>query len=75
MLFRSAREGAAITNERHIKALENARDALIHADAASELTLFATDIRESLHQLGAITGRDVDASVIDRIFSRFCVGK
>ena len=70
-----AREGAAITNERHIKALENARDALIHADAASELTLFATDIREALHQLGAITGRDVDASVIDRIFSRFCVGK
>ena len=70
-----AREGAAITNERHIKALENARDALIHADAAAELTLSATDIREALHQLGAITGRDVDASVIDRIFSRFCVGK
>ena len=69
------REGAAITNERHIKALENARDALIHADAAAELTLSATDIREALHQLGAITGRDVDASVIDRIFSRFCVGK
>ena len=69
------REGAAITNERHIKALENARDALIHADAAAELTLSATDIREALHQLGAITGRDVDADVLDRIFARFCVGK
>ncbi len=70
-----AREGAAITNERHIKALENARDALGHARTAHELTLVATDIREALHHLGAITGRDVDATVIDRIFARFCVGK
>lgn len=70
-----AREGAAITNERHIKALENARDALLHATDARELTLAATDIRDALHHLGAITGRDVDADVIDRIFARFCVGK
>ena len=70
-----AREGAAITNERHIKALENAREALGHADAARELTLIATDIRDALHHLGGITGRDVDAAVIDRIFARFCVGK
>ena len=70
-----AREGAAITNERHIKALENAREALLHARTAHELTLVATDVREALHHLGAITGRDVDADLIDRIFSRFCVGK
>ena len=70
-----AKEGAAITNERHIKALENARDALIHAQAAHEFTLVATDVRDALHHLGAITGRDVDADVLDRIFSRFCVGK
>ncbi len=70
-----AREGAAITNERHIKALENARAALLHARTAHELTLIATDVRDVLHHLGAITGRDVDADLIDRIFSRFCVGK
>ena len=70
-----AKEGAAITNERHIKALENTRSALLHARAARELTLIATDIRDALHHLGAITGRDVDATVIDRIFARFCVGK
>lgn len=70
-----AREGAAITNERHIKALDNASAALAHAQTASELTLIATDVREALHHLGAITGRDVDAAIIDRIFSRFCVGK
>ena len=70
-----AREGAAITNERHIKALENAREALLHARTAHELTLVATDVREALHHLGAITGRDADADLIDRIFARFCVGK
>ena len=70
-----AREGAAITNERHIKALENARAALLHARTAHELTLIATDVRDVLHHLGAITGRDVDADLIDRIFARFCVGK
>ena len=70
-----AREGAAITNERHIKALENACSALAHAQTARELTLIATDVRDALHHLGAITGRDVDADVLDRIFSRFCVGK
>ena len=70
-----AREGAAITNERHVKALANASAALLHARDAKELTLIATDVREALHHLGAITGRDVDADLIDRIFSRFCVGK
>ena len=70
-----AREGAAITNERHIKALENAAAALQHAGQVSELTLVATDIRDALHHLGAITGRDVDGDLIDRIFARFCVGK
>ena len=75
VVLSGAKEGAAITNERHIKALENARDALRRARTAHELTLVATDIRDALHQLGAITGRDVDAAVIDRIFARFCVGK
>ena len=70
-----AREGAAITNERHIKALENAAAALQHAGQVSELTLVATDIRDALHHLGAITGRDVDGELIDRIVARFCVGK
>ncbi|MBQ3651653.1 MAG: tRNA uridine-5-carboxymethylaminomethyl(34) synthesis GTPase MnmE [Clostridia bacterium] len=70
-----AMEGAAITDERHIKALENARSALLHVRNTHELALIATDVRDALHHLGAITGRDVDADLIDRIFSRFCVGK
>ena len=67
--------GACITNERHIRLLETARAALGEAQAARELDCAATDIRQALRDLGGITGSDVDAQVIDRIFERFCVGK
>lgn len=65
----------AITNERHLHALEQACAALCSAEQAEELDCKATDIRAALQALGSITGTDVDASVIDRIFERFCVGK
>lgn len=65
----------AITNERHLHALEQACAALCSAEQAEELDSKATDIRAALQALGSITGTDVDATVIDRIFERFCVGK
>ena len=65
----------AITNERHLHALEQACAALCSAEQAEELDCKATDIRAALQALGSITGTDVDATVIDRIFERFCVGK
>lgn len=65
----------AITNERHLHALEQACAALCSAEQAEELDCKATDIRVALQALGSITGTDVDATVIDRIFERFCVGK
>ena len=68
-------DGAYITNERHIRALEQALDAICDAERAGELDCAATDMKNALHHLGAITGTDVDARVIDRIFERFCVGK
>lgn len=64
-----------ITNERHIRLLEQARAAIHEAREAQELDCIATDIRQALHYLGGITGSDVDARVIERIFERFCVGK
>ncbi len=64
-----------ITNERHLRLLEQAREALRQASLTAELDCQATDIRSALHHLGGITGTDVDACVIDRIFERFCVGK
>ena len=68
-------DNVCITNERHLHALERALDALRHGKKEKELDCIATDIREALHELGSITGSDVDADVIDRIFERFCVGK
>ncbi|HWQ06179.1 MAG TPA: tRNA uridine-5-carboxymethylaminomethyl(34) synthesis GTPase MnmE [Feifaniaceae bacterium] len=68
-------DGAYITNERHIRALERALESLNDALSAFELDCAATDVKNALHYLGSITGTDVDASVIDRIFERFCVGK
>ncbi|MEN6419738.1 MAG: tRNA uridine-5-carboxymethylaminomethyl(34) synthesis GTPase MnmE [Clostridiaceae bacterium] len=68
-------DGAYITNERHIRALERALESLNDATCAAELDCAATDVKNALHYLGSITGTDVDASVLDRIFERFCVGK
>ena len=71
----AAQSTAAITNERHIHALEAALEAVAHAKAQMEPDCIATDLSEALHQLGTVTGTDVDAEVTDRIFKNFCVGK
>ena len=64
-----------ITNERHLCALERARNAVAHAMTETEPDCIATDLMDALHALGTVTGTDVDAEVIDRIFANFCVGK
>lgn len=71
----SLQSTSAITNERHIRALETALDAVVHAEAQTDPDCIATDLSEALHALGTITGTDVDAELIDRIFANFCVGK
>lgn len=35
----------------------------------------ALDARAALQSIGGITGRNVDEEILDRVFSRFCVGK
>ncbi|MBR0508371.1 MAG: tRNA uridine-5-carboxymethylaminomethyl(34) synthesis GTPase MnmE [Clostridia bacterium] len=66
---------AAITNERHLRALALALDAVRRAKAQTEPDCIATELTEALHFLGTVTGTDVDAEVVDRIFANFCVGK
>ena len=39
------------------------------------IELVAIDIRDALEQLGGIIGISIDTDVLDRIFSRFCIGK
>jgi len=39
------------------------------------LEMLALDLRESIQFLGEITGQVFTEDLLDRMFSRFCVGK
>ena len=59
--------------------LFGARDALTRAiDLASSTgadELIACELRQTLHELGVIAGDVYTDDLLDRIFSRFCIGK
>ncbi len=74
-----ATRSVMVTNERHRRALERAREHLLAAIASSELALPADfvsiDLRLALEALGEITGESVQDSLLHEIFSNFCIGK
>jgi tRNA modification GTPase len=67
------------TASRSRDSLRRALDALERSIAAAELRigdeLLAVEIRESLEHLGEIVGAVYTDDVLDRVFSRFCIGK
>lgn len=68
-----------VSNARHIHLLKQARASLQEAKAAAELMtpidMIQIDIRTAWEQLGEIIGDAVSESLIDQIFSQFCLGK
>lgn len=66
-------------NQRQAAALTRAQLALklVQGAIADRLPLdfWTIDLRSAIQALGEITGEEVTESVLDRIFSRFCIGK
>lgn len=55
--------------------LRQALDAVERAIAAPAPELRALDLRAAIGAVGAVTGRSVGEEILDRLFSRFCIGK
>jgi len=73
------RESVLLSDRRHREALLRARAGVarflqaVSAEASPEF--LAVELREALQALGEITGETTPDEVLDRIFSRFCIGK
>ncbi|GCA92408.1 tRNA uridine-5-carboxymethylaminomethyl(34) synthesis GTPase MnmE [Microcystis aeruginosa] len=66
-------------NQRQAAALTRAKIALQQVKKTIDQNLpfdfWSIDLRTAIQSLGEITGEEVTESVLDRIFSRFCIGK
>jgi len=71
----SAGESVFLARERHLRALESAREHLSRAVNERRWELFAEELRLAHAALGAITGEFSADDLLGEIFSRFCVGK
>lgn len=68
-------EPALLSHARHRAAFAEAEAALREAAVALEPVLRAESLRRTAHAFGRIAGRIGVDDVLDRIFSRFCIGK
>lgn len=66
-------------NQRQAAALTQAKVALTQVQQTINnqlpLDFWTIDLRTTIHALGAITGDEITESMLDEIFSRFCIGK
>lgn len=72
-------DAAYVSNVRHIDLLEKAKrsleEARAGADAGLPIDMIQIDIHNAWERLGEIIGEAVGESLVDQIFSQFCLGK
>jgi tRNA modification GTPase len=69
-------EALLCTSARQAECLGAAGQALLRVTAPGlPPDLIAAELRQCVRHLGEVTGEEVGADVIDRIFARFCIGK
>ena len=72
-------EGAVVTNARHYVCLRRGAEHVTRAGRLlaeqGELELVAAELQQASQALDEILGRSDIEDVLDRVFSRFCVGK
>lgn len=72
-------EHTIVTNTRHYQALEQVQQSVLEIktglDSHIPGDLLALDIRRCLHYISEITGDITNETVLDLIFSKFCIGK
>ncbi|MDT3707201.1 MAG: tRNA uridine-5-carboxymethylaminomethyl(34) synthesis GTPase MnmE [Thiobacillus sp.] len=74
--WQAAGEGTFIARARHLEALGRAAGHLAAArGAASQLELFAEELRLAQAALSEITGEFTADDLLDEIFGKFCIGK
>ena len=68
-----------ITNARHKKLLDEARESirLVKAGAKNHVSedLYSIDLMDAYEKLGLILGEEVEDDLVDEIFRSFCMGK
>ncbi|WP_430884509.1 tRNA uridine-5-carboxymethylaminomethyl(34) synthesis GTPase MnmE [Fusibacter sp. JL216-2] len=73
------KENAYVSNIRHIRALEKAKDSIRSAIDATESGMpydfIEVDTKDTYQFLGEVTGETVEDDMMTKIFSNFCLGK
>lgn len=68
-----------LTNARHIAALSNAYDSLLHVMDSISMEMpedfLSIDLMDAYESLGLIIGASVEEDLVNEIFSKFCTGK
>lgn len=77
--FSTTSDNILLSNIRHEQALKDAlhsmKEAVKNIDYGLPLDIIAIDLRDVWDNLGKVTGESLNKSLIDEIFSRFCLGK